>query len=486
MTKLRRALVRLGTGLAVAAATLGLLCLDAVDYQPYFKAPYYEETALRLDQQAAASRLSTGEFAAGFGKGLLTPVLNAPHHEPAKGHFRTLPLAGYGSRKGQPATGIHDDLYVKAVAFQAGSERAVMVSTDALIVPVEVANEAMTHLERDPHLRREQVYFGATHTHASIGGWGEEFVAEVFAGEFQPGIRTWWANQIVKAVREAFTDLKPAALGHGSFKAPDRVRNRLVGNLGQVDSTFNYLVVRQQEGARGVVGSFGAHATVLPASFTEFSGDYPGSWQRAVEEAMGGTALFLAGPVGSQSPMAAKELSGAEEMGRDLAQTLLGHIDTTPMTRRVTLGTIGIDLVLPPPQFRVSDSFRLRPWLAKRIAPFIEEAHVQALRLNGAVWMSTPCDFSGELAIGIRETLQARGFDAAVTSFNGAYIGYVIPSRYYHLNSYEPRLMSFYGPCTPDYLTEFLRRAATHLTSQTGSAAPRRAPVGILEGTPRR
>lgn len=472
MTKLRRALIRLGAGLAVAAGTVGLLCLDAVDYQPYFTAPYYEETALRLEKQAADLKLSTGEFAAGFGKALFTPVLNASEDDPAKGQFRKLPLAGYGSRKGEPATGIHDDLYIKAVAFQVGGERAVMVSADALIVPAEVAEEAMAQLERDLQLRRDQVYFGATHTHASVGGWGEGFVAEAFAGDFQPGVRSWWANRIVQAVREAFDDLKPAALGHGSFKVPDRVRNRLVGNLGQVDSSFSYLVIRQDEGTRGVVGSFGAHATVLPAGFMQFSGDYPGFWQRAVEEAMGGTAMFLAGSVGSQSPVAGKELSGAEEMGRDLAQELLSHLDTTRITKRVTLGTLGIDLVLPPPQFRVSDGFRLRPWLAKQIAPLMEHAHVQALRLNGAVWMSTPCDFSGELAIGIKESLQARAFEAAVTSFNGGYIGYVVPSRYYHLNSYEPRLMSFYGPQTPDYLTEFLRRLAAALTDQGKPAYP--------------
>jgi hypothetical protein len=114
----------------------------------------------------------------------------------------------------------------------------------------------------------------------------------------------------------------------------------------------------------------------------------------------------------------------------------------------------------------VSDGFRLRPWAARRIAPLKEEAYIQAFRVNGAVWLSTPCDFSGELAIGIKESVLARGFDAAITSFNGGYVGYVVPSRYYHLNSYEPRLMSFYGPQTPDYLTEFLRRLAAVLTEQ--------------------
>jgi hypothetical protein len=82
------------------------------------------------------------------------------------------------------------------------------------------------------------------------------------------------------------------------------------------------------------------------------------------------------------------------------------------------------------------------------------------------VWLSTPCDFSGELALALKDTLRARGFDAVVTSFNGDYVGYVIPPRYYHLGGYEPRLMSFYGPYLPDYFTELLRDLALHLAGQ--------------------
>jgi hypothetical protein len=83
---------------------------------------------------------------------------------------------------------------------------------------------------------------------------------------------------------------------------------------------------------------------------------------------------------------------------------------------------------------------------------------LQVFRVQDVLWASTPCDFSGELALGLKDALRARGFDAAVTSFNGDYIGYVIPSRYYHLSGYEPRLMSFFGPYVPDYLDDLLRR----------------------------
>jgi hypothetical protein len=61
--------------------------------------------------------------------------------------------------------------------------------------------------------------------------------------------------------------------------------------------------------------------------------------------------------------------------------------------------------------------------------------------------------------------LRVRGFAGIVTSFNGDYVGYVIPSRYYHLNGYEPRIMSFYGPYVPDYLDELARTISLDLTA---------------------
>jgi hypothetical protein len=124
---------------------------------------------------------------------------------------------------------------------------------------------------------------------------------------------------------------------------------------------------------------------------------------------------------------------------------------------------LGLDLTLPPLNVRVTDGIRLRPWLAKRLMPVKDRAYLQAFRLNDSVWISTPCDFSGELALDIKDFLRARGSHAVVTSFNGDYVGYVICPRYYHMNGYEPRVMSFFGPNVPDYFDEVIRAMSLEL-----------------------
>lgn len=467
MKRAARILLRLIIALVALVIAGAIICLDGVDHRPYFREAYYKETTARLQAQIATNTMVRGPLEAGFGRALLTPTLNATQENAIEGKFHSLPLAGYGNREGRPATGTHDDLYVKAIALRVGDRTGVMISADTLIIPPEVTTLAILRLTRELKLSREQVYLSATHTHTSLGGWGEGRLEETFAGGFQPGVRVWFADRIVTATREAMADLKPAAFGHNNFAAPEWVKNRLVGELGKVDPEFSYIALRQEGGKVGILGSFAAHATILPSSTMEFSADYPGYWQRAVEEATGGTAVFLAGGVGSHSPNPGKKsFEGAERMGQTLARTLLEQLPKTSLTNFITFGTLSVGISMPPLNVRIADEVRLRPWLAAKLLPPMGLSFMQAFRLDDAIWISTPCDFSGELALDIKDLLHAKGRVAVITSFNGDYVGYVIRPRYYHMNGYEPRTMSFFGPNVPDYFDELIRTMALNLADK--------------------
>jgi neutral ceramidase len=458
--------LRVLAGLAVLAVLAVILCLDGVDSRPYFRESYYARTVAKLHAEVETNKLARGELEAGFGRARLTPTVNARQDAPAQGQFRSIPLAGYGNRHGRSATGVHDDLYVKAVALRVEGRIGVMVGADALIIPAEVADQAARRLEQESGLSREQIYLGATHTHCSLGAWGEGIVAESFAGGFQPEARTWFSDCIVAAVRSALDDFKPARFGHGQFTAPQFIRNRLVGGLGKVDPEFCFAALKQEAGKLAVVGVYGAHATVLSSDMMEFSADYPGYWERAVEQATGGMAMFFAGGVGSHSPVpGGRGVEGAERMGQALARMVMEQLPQAGLTNRVTFGMLGLDVSMPPLNVRLSDGIRLRPWLAGKLVPARSHSFLQAFRVDDSVWISTPCDFSGELALGIKDFLRVHGSSAVVTSFNGDYVGYVIPSRYYHLNGYEPRLMSFFGPNVPDYFDELIRSMSLALVN---------------------
>ncbi len=454
--------VALGTvSLAVAAVLLGLA---GIDYRPYLLAPYFRATSDRLTSRSATNQVVVGPLRAGFARIRLTPEVNAPSDDPEHGRFRQLPLAGLGARHGQSATGTHDDLWVKAVMVEVNGRRAVWVAADALLVPREVAELASVRLEAELGVPREALYFGATHTHSSIGGWGEGWVPEAFAGAFHPGIREWYASRLVAAVGAAISNAAPAALAVGSFAAPEFVRNRLVGERGQVDPEFSVVRVTRNDGASAVIGAFAAHATVLGADNMQFSGDWPGEWERAVEAQTGGLAVFFAGGVGSHAPVpGAHSFDGTRRMGQALAQRTAALLPTLSPQPRIAFGTLGLKVDLPEIHARVTDARRLRPVIAGRLLPVQGTTFIQGLRLGDALWISTPCDFSGELALPLKEHFALRGRRLTVTSFNGDYIGYIIPGKYYHLDGYEPRTMSFFGPTVPDYFTELIRRLGESL-----------------------
>jgi hypothetical protein len=406
----------------------------------------------------------TGPLRAGFSRVKLTPTLGATRTVPERGEFISLPLAGFGNRKGKPAEGVHDDVWVKALAFAVGGKTGVVVCADALIVPREVTELARQKLTAETGLQREHVYFAATHTHCSLGGWGEGPVGEAFAGPFQPAVRIWFAQQLATAAALALQDLTPASLGSDSFSAPHLLRNRLVGDRGQIDPEFALLVVKQADGDTAVLGSYSAHATILGGGTMQFSAEYPGAWARAVEQATGGLALFAAGGVGSHSPKPPQGgFAGVSQMGAALATETLGRLATMTLTNQVRFGVLGANLDLPELQARVTDGVRLRPWLAAKLLPVGTRTLLQGFRFNDAVWLSTPCDFSGELALELKAEARARGQRLQVTSFNGDYVGYVIPAKYYHLGGYEPQTMSFFGPQLPDLFMATLRQLAAEL-----------------------
>ena len=265
---------------------------------------------------------------------------------------------------------------------------------------------------------------------------------------------------IVAAVRGAAGKVSEATLATGDFAAPEWIRNRLVGDAGRVDEAFPWMAARKRDGTMAVIGVFGAHATLLGADNMRFDRDYPGAWASGIEATPGRMAMFMAGAVGSQSGRGggASGRDRVRTMGEALAARTLDSIGRASFRESIELGAAGVELTLPSLHLRVTEELRLRPWLSRHVLPVRPTTFLQTARVGGMVWLSMPCDFSGEIAAGMREEAAAGGRRLAVTSFNGDYVGYVIPGKYHHLGGYEPRVMSFHGPTTGDYFEDWGRR----------------------------
>lgn len=440
--------------LAVLLATT-----TGIDRQPYFTADYYHTTRAKLDSLLREQPLAHGRLEAGFGRATLVPPWMATGVSEQPVGKIALPLAGYGDREGRPAQGIADSVFVKSVVLRVDTVAVALVSMETLIVPPEVAETVRKEVESLPGAGGLQVLFGATHTHCGLGGWGKGWLAERFAGAYRSRVRAWLIAQTLTAIRQALGDVASSHFGYVEFPAPEFIENRLIGEKGRLDERFRVLLFEQKDGDKAVLGFYSAHATVLPASFMELSGDYPGYWMREIERLLpSAMALFFAGAVGSHGPPdSLRTPDDARRMGMQLAErTLISLRQITP-AETTHMAALRLPVALPDLHLRISDALRLRPYLARHILP-ADATYLQGLRLGRLVWLAAPCDYSGELALDLYNEARTAEGHAIVTSFNGSYIGYVTPGRYYHLDAYETRTMSWFGPYMGDYLTELARR----------------------------
>jgi len=436
--------------------------------QPYADSPAYKETIANF--QAAAAIVS-GPLRVGFGEASLTPDLSGENDDWRQGRFPGLPLAGFSSRRGVGATGVKDPLWVKSIAVEVGGQRVVLTALDALMVPPGVT-ELLKPVLASNNLSRSQLYLAATHTHSGPGGWGHGYAYELSAGPLRDGVERWFAQQIDKSIADAIADLKPGEVGEAWVDIPDMASNRTAKD-GPPHGGFPVLAFRQDGGSRIVLGAYAAHPTVIEAKGRELSGDYPGAWQRAMERSGFDHAVFMAGPVGGQQTAGpARRHNNAEGYGSALAERLQPAIRDMTFVRETVLGVLGVDVVLPEMQFRFADNWRVRPWVARLVLPSTPATYFQAIRIGRMVLVSTPADYAGELALPLEEKLRGDGLILAVTSFNGDYIGYIMPAKYDHDDKYESRMMSFFGPGFGDFAADVVARLVAAVSGPPPAAGP--------------
>jgi hypothetical protein len=61
----------------------------------------------------------------------------------------------------------------------------------------------------------------------------------------------------------------------------------------------------------------------------------------------------------------------------------------------------------------------------------------------------------------VLKTAQNQHLNLIVTSFDGSYVGYITEDNHYDLNSYETRVMNWYGPQNGQYFQEMINSILT-------------------------
>jgi neutral ceramidase len=436
--------------------TLPLLLLLAYsirrnDATPYYETAYYKQTISTLQHQNPI--VTQGDtMRIGWAKLSITPP-------------SPFPLAGYGKRLGKKYTQVHDSVYVRTFAFSNSTHEAYFVALDMLITPMTLT-KALEAATIKAGLKPGQIYLSATHTHTSFGGWGENLMGWVMAGNYSQEQLNKTTDQIIKSIKLAKANAQTAKIGYGRAYAGHLVGNRLTGEESVRDTTVRFLKFEQADGDVAVLAAFSAHATVLPSKQQILSRDYPGAFVDALEKEVA-FAAFTAGAVASHKPVYhyKDSFESVDSLGTQLARVIVPALPTIEMHYTSTLGYNRLPLSLPAPELRISDNYHLAPWLFHSLFGKYP-SFISSLQLGDILLLGAPADYSGEFMKELEQLAAKHQQKILVSGFNGGYMGYLTPSRHYMLDAYEVRDMNFYGKWGGDYITDLFKQVMqSHYTN---------------------
>jgi neutral ceramidase len=416
-----------------------------VDRTDYREMPYFKQMNDKL-KAWKPSKDTANNFKAGWATVNLTPS-------------KPTPTAGYGDRKGKPYQSIHDSVYVRAIVLSNSSKPIAIVSCDLLIFPPEVTillKEKLKTIDFD----WSQVYVGTTHTHNSLGAWGKNSVGELFAGKYDQNTVNFIADKVLEAIKKATQNQVSAKIGYGEINAKELVFNRLVGDkLGTTDPMIRLLKIKKQTGEMSIFTTFSAHATTLNADKNFLSADYPGEYVKQTSKSINFVS-FMAGAVGSSGPTGEDlqdDFKQEKNISEGLSNKVLKEINNIKTQEIKDLTLSSFEISLREPQVRFAENWRFRPWVFKTLFGDYS-AEIKALRVGNNVLIGTPCDYSGELMPEVLTVAKSKNLNLIVTSFNGSYVGYITHDRHYDLNSYETRVMNWYGPQNGVYFQDIIQK----------------------------
>jgi neutral ceramidase len=428
--------------LAAGLALLLFLFLDRVDRRPYQEMEYYTRMQEELQQLPDhAPEPEAQPIKAGWAKQNITPDVPKT-------------FSGYGLRK--KYTAVKDSIWARTFVFDNGQSRAAIVTLDLLIVPPVVVKQVHEMLATHD-IALDNIYYTATHTHSSAGGWAKNPGGMAIAGTYDDAYVNKISSAICQAIQAALSSQEEATLGFARFNSSGLVYNRL-DHEGSLDPWLNVIKIRKASGATAVLASFSAHATCINIENEHLTRDYPGILVDSLERASAiDFAAFGSGAVASHAP--AHLSDNMYEKATLLADSLSGRIvagfERIPLEKTSLIRSLYVPLHLREPHFKIAENWRLRPWVFNMLMGRYG-AGINVLRLGNTVMVGTPCDFSGELTSAFDSLAQDKGFNVMVTSFNGGYIGYITHDRHYDLPRPETREMNWFGPYNGAYFTEII------------------------------
>lgn len=272
-------------------------------------------------------------------------------------------LAGYAARR-EPSRGVAQPIHAKALALQSEGARLVIVTTDLLGLPRDLADRVAARIGKRHDLRREQILLTASHSHSA------PVIADRLVGMYRlDGTNRQTVARYTRRVEDAMVrvaggaleSLSPARLSFAHGRATFARNRRRVNPDDPQDHDVAVLLAqidRQAAPRRAILFEYACHNTVLDG--LEICGDYAGFAQSYLESSgPGTTALFVSGCGGDINPEPRRRMELARQHGRELADAVLeaigGPRERVAAGLSAALDHAALPLVAAPPRATIEN-----------------------------------------------------------------------------------------------------------------------------------
>lgn len=421
---------------------LAMLLVGPIDKTPLKDQPFYQTMVSRLDT-IYPNQSQKNKVKVGWSKFNITPTYS-------------MPMAGYTPKDKYES--IHDSIYGGVITMINGNTVNVIVSLDLMLFPPSIKDQVNEALKRQ---RKDYfVYYSATHTHSSLGGWDESLVGRLALGSYHAVWVDQTANDILDNIDKATTSSISSTIQYWENDATEFVENRLDAAKGQVDGKLRGLKFTRSDSSKAVIVTYSAHPTNVELLSRVVSGDYPSALTEQLRKKGFDFGLFMAGMVGSHrlKGIEGTDFERIDKAGLILADRVVAATNQN-LADSISISSAHIPIAFGPSQLRIAKDWRVRDWVFRSLLNPLH-GEFTYLQVGHVVFIGTPADFSGEIFAqeNLEAVAAATGKKLIVTSFNGNYTGYITADRHYAKgNEEEVMALNWVGPFFGEYYTEMIR-----------------------------
>ena len=376
---------------------------------------------------------------------------------------KTIYLAGFD--RNRQAEAIHDDLWVRVTALKSGKTACkVLISCDLIGLGYLTCQIIRNLINSE--VPKASILISCTHTHHgpdTLGLWGPD----MFTSGVDEAYLDWVINTVAETALLALERLSPAKVRVAAVNVPDVVKN--IRDPLIVDDELIITQFQDLEGEPVVSWiNFACHPETLWKSNPLITADYPFFLRQAVEERLGGAAVFFPGALGGMLTPDVNEhsFSEAERIGNKLAS-------------RAVLEIVGAEWLDDPIVNMESQTINIpvkSPLLEEAMVNGLisgvnwvdgyVETRVSLLLLGNMVLVGVPGELLPKLGLWIKDFLitQKVATISGIIGLADDEIGYIIPREdfVYPIDPFNPgqhyeETMSI-GPDTSERVLEGVRR----------------------------